>query len=229
MTPASRSMRCHCPCAVAMRRLVSKMMRRRWGEPSCTIRLCPVSGSTMRWRPHQPLRRRIGSSSLRKSWRVRPLAMTLSISARISLRISSLATLATMKEATCWPATRGLAVWTGLVLKAASSGGKRPGPISKQGSHYLRWLVISGAMAVVRRGQKTGSAGRPWLSSLVENRPLKVAAMALTNRIAPIAWALLSRGERYRDPVLRTAWRPAPHSLGRSNDVMPERVKPGIG
>ena len=115
--------------------------------------------------------------------------------------------------------------------RSRAEGGleRRPGSISKPGDRYLRYLLVSGAMAVIRRHRTTGFAGRPWLARLVETRPLKVTAMALANRITTIAWALLSRGERYRDPVLRTAWWPAPHRLGRSNDVMPERVEPGIG
>ena len=68
---------------------------------------------------------------------------------------------------------------------------------------------------MIRRDWTTGFAGRPWLARLVENRPLKIAAVALAKRIATIAWALLPRGERYRDPVLRTALAAGATQLGK--------------
>ncbi len=101
---------------------------------------------------------------------------------------------------------RGMAAWIGLVPKEDSTGGKhRLGPISKQGNRYLRWLLVTGAMAVIRQGIRTGFRRHPWLAKLVANRPLKLAAVALANRIARIAWVIMSRGERYRDPVAQAA------------------------
>src|SRR5262249_13740817 len=73
---------------------------------------------------------------------------------------------------------RRLAAWIGLVPKQQSSGGKdRLGGITKQGNRYLRWLLVAGAMAVIRYAQKHGTLKRPWLGRLMARRPTKVAAV----------------------------------------------------
>src|SRR5262249_58609249 len=72
------------------------------------------------------------------------------------------------------------------------------GGITKPGNRYLRWLLVAGATAVIRYAQKHGTAKRPWLARLIERKPTKVAAVALANKIARIAWAIMARGERYR-------------------------------
>ena len=101
---------------------------------------------------------------------------------------------------------RGLAAWIGLVPKEDSTGGKcRLGPISKQGNRYLRCLLVTGAIVVIRSAKKTGFKNRPWLARLVEHRPIKVAAVVLASKIARIAWVIMARGERYREPVTLTA------------------------
>ena len=101
---------------------------------------------------------------------------------------------------------RGLAAWIGLVPKQHTTGGKdKLGSITKQGNRYLRWLLVSGAMAVIRYAQKHGTKKRPWLGRLMERRPTKVAAVALANKMARTAWAIMARGERYREPELLLA------------------------
>jgi transposase len=89
-----------------------------------------------------------------------------------------------------------------LVPKQQSSGGReRLGSISKQGDRYLRSLFVAGALAVIRYAKLHGSNHRPWLTALLARRPTKVAAIALANKLARMAWALMARGERYNYPV----------------------------
>ncbi len=100
---------------------------------------------------------------------------------------------------------RNLAAWIGLVPRQHSTGGKeRLGGISKQGNRYLRWLLVAGAMAVIRYARQHGTK-RLWLARMLERRPIKVAAVALVNKIARMAWAMMVHGERFKEPTMLPA------------------------
>jgi len=101
---------------------------------------------------------------------------------------------------------RDFSAWIGLVPKQNSSGGKdRLGSISKRGDRYLRSLFTAGALAVIRYAKIHGTKHRPWLTALLARRPTKVAAIALANKIARMAWAMMARGERYKEPAALAA------------------------
>jgi transposase len=95
---------------------------------------------------------------------------------------------------------RNMAAWMGLVPRQNSSGGKeRLGSITKAGNRYLRQMLFAGAMAVIRRAMQ--STRRTWIVRLLERRKPKVAAIALANKNARIAWAMMMSGDRYREPM----------------------------
>ena len=114
-----------------------------------------------------------------------------------------------------WPALRirGLSdqeeifrTWVGLVPRQNSSGGKEKlGSITKRGDRYLRSLFTAGALAVIRYAKIHGTKHRPWLTALLARRPTKVAAIALANKIARMAWAMMAKGERYKEPAALAA------------------------
>ena len=101
---------------------------------------------------------------------------------------------------------RDFSAWIGLVPKQHSSGGReRLGSISKQGDRYLRSLFVVGALAVIRYAKIHGTEHRPWLTALLARKPTKVAAIALANKLARMAWAMMAKGERYKQPVALAA------------------------
>jgi transposase len=98
---------------------------------------------------------------------------------------------------------REFAAWMGLVPREHSTGGQQKLlGISKRGNSYLRKLFVQGARAVLQQRTKQSSGLSAWLAQLTSRTHRNVAAVALANKLARIAWAVLAKNEQYRPPVL---------------------------
>jgi len=116
--------------------------------------------------------------------------------------IGATAIAATVADPSVFRSGCDFAAWIGLVPRQDSTGGKQKlGPISKQGDQYLRRILVVGAHAVLRRA-KQNPEKYPWLTQLLARRPFKLVAVALANKMARTAWALLAHGGTYRAPEL---------------------------
>ncbi|MBF6651234.1 IS110 family transposase [Methylobacter sp. BlB1] len=116
--------------------------------------------------------------------------------------ITATALLAALGDGKAFDKARQVPAWLGLVPKQDSSGGKpKLLGISKRGDVYLRTLLIHGARAVVKAAAKKDDAHSRWINDLVQRRNVNIAAVAVANKNARIAWALLARTEAYRPPV----------------------------
>jgi transposase len=119
--------------------------------------------------------------------------------------IGATAIAATVPDPKVFRSGRDLAAWIGLVPREGSTGGKHKlGPISKQGDQYLRRILVVGAHAVLKRA-RLHPEQYPWLTGLLARKPFRVVAVALANKMARIAWALLAKGGTYRAPALMAA------------------------
>lgn len=93
---------------------------------------------------------------------------------------------------------RQFAACKGIAPRLRGTGGKvRAGAISKRGDPYVRTLLIHGARSVITH-QRRAKRLSPWLSALLERRPLNVAVVALANKMARTAWALAAHGRAYQ-------------------------------
>lgn len=112
--------------------------------------------------------------------------------------ITATAIAATVCNAARFGSGRQFAAWIGLVPRQHSSGGReRMGGLSKRGDGYLRRLLVHGARTVIRWQRRENAPSRPWLAALLGRRHVNVAAAALANKNARIAWALLTKEKTY--------------------------------
>lgn len=111
--------------------------------------------------------------------------------------ITASAIAAAVPDASMFRSGRQFAAWLGLTPRPHSSGGKEKlGGISKQGDGYLRRLLVVGATAVMRMARKD-AARQPWAAQLLTRKPVKIATVALANKTARVAWAVMARNEVY--------------------------------
>ena len=117
-----------------------------------------------------------------------------------SALVSSVTNPASFKSA------RHFAAWLGRVPQQNSSGGKaRLGRITKGGNRCLRQLLVVGATSVLRHARSGSRDVLPWIKALFERRPPKVVAVALANKMARIAWVVMTRGVEYERRELAIA------------------------
>ena len=120
--------------------------------------------------------------------------------------ITASALAATVGDPGQFTSGRQFAAWLGLTpLQRSSGGNERLGRISKMGDRYLRRLLVNGATSRLWAAERNPAAADPWLLALVARKPKKLVAVALANKTARIAWAVMARGESYRAPAHRPA------------------------
>ncbi|GGY44601.1 hypothetical protein GCM10007148_11890 [Parvularcula lutaonensis] len=117
--------------------------------------------------------------------------------------ITASAIAATVGDGSQFTSARHFAAWLGLVPKQHSTGGKaRLGAITKMGDRYLRTLLVVGATAVLRPGTKATSPLHLWARRLAETKPKRLVSVALANKLARVAYAVMATVEVFRrDPA----------------------------
>jgi transposase len=112
--------------------------------------------------------------------------------------VTASAILAAIGDGKHFQSGREFAASIGLVPRQNSSGGKeRLGRISKRGNPYLRQLLVLGATTQLRGQRRERAAGGAWFDQLLRRKPARVAAVALANKTARVAWAVLTKGGAY--------------------------------
>jgi transposase len=113
--------------------------------------------------------------------------------------VTATAMTAIVPDPSVFKSGRELAAWLGLTPRQNSSGGKeRLGRITKMGDGYLRTLLVIGATAVIRFAKEEGSTKTEWIRKLLAKKSARVVAVALANKMARIAWAVMTKKESYR-------------------------------
>lgn len=117
--------------------------------------------------------------------------------------VTATAVAATVTDPDQFRSGRQFAAWLGLTPQQHSTGGKtKLGGISKQGDRYLRRLLVVGATAVIRHTKDKVTPMAIWIKRLLEKKPFKLVSVALANKLARIAWVVLTRNEAYRSHEL---------------------------
>ncbi len=113
--------------------------------------------------------------------------------------ITASAVAATVTDPDQFRSGRQFAAWLGLTPQQHSTGGKtRLSGISKQGDRYLRRLLVVGATAVIRHTKDKTTPMANWIRKLLEKKPFRLVSVALANKLARVAWVVLTRSEPYR-------------------------------
>ena len=159
-----------------MARQVLRVMAEQLGD--LETRIAAIEAQIMAWHKSNPVSRRLATIP-----GIGPIIAT--------------AIAATVADPSVFRSGREFAAWLGLVPRQNSTGGKaRLGGISKRGDSYLRRLLVNGAHAVLLRSK--AAKADPWLLALRGRRPRLVVAVALANKTARIAWAIMSKQDTYR-------------------------------
>lgn len=117
--------------------------------------------------------------------------------------VTATALAATVTDPSMFASAREFSAFLGLAPRQNSTGGRtKLGRISKMGDRYLRTLLVSGAVSLLSPKRKNTCVLDTWAKALIaKDKPIKLVAIALANKMARVAWALMARGEPFRNPA----------------------------
>ena len=117
--------------------------------------------------------------------------------------LTATAMIAAIGNGAAFKKGRGFAAWLGVVPGEHSTGGKQTlSGTSRRGNKYLRKLFVQGAHSVLLQKTKQSTGLSTWLAQLTSRKRIHVATVAMANKMARMAWAVLAKGEAYRPPLL---------------------------
>lgn len=172
-------------------------------DPKCDLPAQVISAATLLVEQVEQLDSRISAlmEEIARSARADEVAKRLMTIPGVG-PITAAAILALAPPAQTFGRGRDFSAWLGLVPRQFSSGGKEKlGSVSKAGQRDIRRLLITGCMSVVRWASRRGASEGSWLASMLGRKPRMLVAVALANRTARIAWALMAKGGIYRHPA----------------------------
>ena len=120
--------------------------------------------------------------------------------------VTATAIIATIGNGAAFRKGRDFAAWLGVVPEEHSTGGKQTlWELPRRGNKYLRRLFVQGARAVMQHKTKQSSGLTAWLAQLTARTHHNIAIVALANKLARMAWAVLAKNEVYRPPLVEVA------------------------